>query len=57
MSAAVYVLLMLATENAVSEVTGRRAATSASPALPCHADPSAKMTVTEIPGIPDFDRI
>jgi hypothetical protein len=52
----VNVLVTLATENAVSEVTGLLAAMSARPALPRQTDPSAKMMATETPGIADFDR-
>ena len=52
MSAAVNVLDTLATENAVSALTGRPAATSASPDRPRHTVPSAKTIATETPGIP-----
>ena len=51
-SAAVNVLDTLATENAVSVVTGRRAATSASPDRPRQTEPSAKTIDADIPGIP-----
>ncbi len=56
MRAAVNVLDTLAIENAVSEVTGVPAATSARPASPRQTDPSANTIATEIPGIPERAR-
>ena len=50
MRAAVNVLETLATENAVSGVTLRRAATSASPAVPRQIEPSANRIAAETPG-------
>ena len=50
-SAAVNVLDTLATENAVSAVTGRPAATSARPDRPRQTEPSAKTIATDTPGI------
>ena len=50
-SAAVNVLETLATENAVSAVTGRPAATSASPDRPRQTEPSAKTIDADTPGI------
>ena len=52
MRAAVNVLETLATENAVSAVTWRPAATSASPAVPRQIEPSANRIAAETPGIP-----
>ena len=46
----------LATEKAVSLVTGRPAATSASPAVPCQLVPSANTIAALMPGIPYFAR-
>ena len=54
MRAAVNVLETLATENAVSGVTLRRAATSASPAVPRQMEPSANRIAAETPGRPSF---
>ena len=51
-SAAVNVLETLAIENAVSAVTGRPAATSASPDRPRQIEPSANTIATDMPGMP-----
>jgi len=56
MRAAVNVFDTLAAENAVSDVTGRRVATSASPAVPRQVEPSANRMAAEIPGMPYFAR-
>src|SRR6478672_11543392 len=54
MRAAVNVLETLATENAVSGVTFRADATSASPAVPRQTEPSANRIAAETPGRPSF---
>src|SRR4051794_27337150 len=47
---------MLPTANGVSGVTGRRAATSASPDVPVHIVPSGNWIAAEAPGMPSFAR-
>ena len=54
MTPAVNVFDTLATGKAVSGVTFRAAATSASPATPRQVVPSGKRIAAEIPGMPDF---
>src|SRR6476469_9752613 len=56
MSAEVNVFETLATGKAVWSVTLRLATTSAKPAVPCHAEPSAKRIEAEMPGMPYLAR-